>query len=160
MEEKTNSTTNLDLIKFMLEQRMQETTLHIRSYGLMLAINLSAFAAAFAYLSQNDDRVPLLTRFFIGLFGIFLSICWWSSAQLDLKRIGFMTAEIQKLVFRSDGMPEELERIVATRVNIEGKAVDHADLDKGIYTMHLPIYGFGVAWVFISIFIGHISQPT
>jgi hypothetical protein len=157
MEENPSKSTNLDLIKFMLEQRTHETTLHIRSYGLMLAINLSAFAAAFAYLSQSDERVPLATRFFIGLFGTFLAFCWWSSTQLDLKRIGFMTSEIQKLVFRSEGIPEELERLVVTRINIEGKAIDHADLDKGIYTMHLPIYGFGVAWAFISMIIGHID---
>ena len=153
MEENPNKSTDLELIKLMLESRYKEATIHIRSYSTMLALNLAVFAAAFGYLSSSEASVGWFVRIAMLVFGLFLALSWWVSSYVRLRGVEFWKDQTVKLINQSGTLPEPFVKAVSAQFYMDGRN-KQIDFESRAYSMHMPILGLMIAWIVVPICIG------
>ncbi len=145
---------DLELLKYLLEYRARGAAQHVKTYGMMLTLNLSLFAAAFAYLTQSENPVGTVERVFMVFFGLFFVSCWKMVSGLDLDRLELVTEEIERYAALRTGLPREFERIIFMRRDASGKNVSTFDEKKRVYAIHLPSAGLAASWVGVALCFG------
>lgn len=153
MEENPNNSDNLELIKLMLESRYKEATIHLRSYGTMLALNLAIFAAAFGYLSSSENRIGWFVRIAMLVFGLFLALSWLVSSYVKIRGVEYWKEETVKFINEIGTLPEPFVNAVSAQFYLDGRN-KQIEFEKRSYSMHMPIFGLMVAWLVVVIFIG------
>jgi len=139
------STTEFEVLRFLMECSFKEAGLFWRRNSVLLAANLASFAAAFGYLTSADDPISWSARMLVGIFGVFLCAIW----ALTIASGRFMNhvwVSEAKQVAKSTGHPQIIAAVNQTPSDQVSKEPEFS-ATKLMYSLAA---GFACAWILVS----------